>query len=92
MEGWRKVKMKDIGTSLVVQWRRLCIPSVRGLDSIPGRGTRSYMLWLRVRMPQLRISDVINKKPHVLQLKNLHASVKIKDPGCLNQDPVQPNK
>ena len=32
------------GTSLVVQWLRLCTPNARGLDLIPGEGTRSYML------------------------------------------------
>ena len=84
--------MKDRGTSLVVQWLRLCTASVEGPGSIPGQGTRSYILQRRVRMPQLRISDVINKRPRMLQLKNLHASTKIKDPVCLNQDPVWPNK
>ena len=34
--------------SLVVQWLRLCAPSVGGLGSIPGQGTRSHM-------PQLKI-------------------------------------
>ena len=43
-EGWRKIKMKDRGTSLVVQWLRLCTPSVEGPGSIPGQGTRSYIL------------------------------------------------
>ena len=58
------------GTSLVVQWVRLCAPNAEGLDSIPGRGTRSCMhaatkefacrnqevcmLQLRSCMPQLR--------------------------------------
>ena len=31
------------GTSLVVQWLRLCIPKARGPGSIPGHGTRSHM-------------------------------------------------
>ena len=31
------------GTSLVVQWLRLCAPSARGLGLIPGQGTRSHM-------------------------------------------------
>ena len=91
MAGWRKIKTKDTGTSLVIQWPRLCTPSVEGPGSIPGQGTRTYMLRLRVRMPQLRTSDVMNKIPRVLQLKSLHASTKIRDPVCLNQDPVQPN-
>ena len=36
-----------IGTSLVIQWLRLCAPNGRGLGSIPGQGTRSHMLQLR---------------------------------------------
>ena len=90
MAGWRKIKTKDTGTSLVVQWLRPCTPSVEARFH-PGQGTRTYMLRLRVRMPQLRTSDVMNKRPRVLQLKSLHASTKIRDPVCLNQDPVQPN-
>ena len=35
------------GTSLVVQWLRLCTPKAGGLDSIPGQGTRFHMLQLR---------------------------------------------
>ena len=49
-------------TFLVVQWLRLCTPDVAGQGSIPGPGTRSYMLQLRV---------------HVLQLKIPHAATKI---------------
>ena len=36
--------------SLVVPWLRLCAPNARGLHSIPGQGTRSHMLQLRVNM------------------------------------------
>ena len=31
------------GTSLVVQWLRLCAPSAEGPGLIPGQGTRSHM-------------------------------------------------
>ena len=31
------------GTSLVVQWVRLCTPNVGSLGLIPGQGTRSHM-------------------------------------------------
>ena len=31
------------GTSLVVQWLRLCTPNAGGLGSIPGQGSRSHM-------------------------------------------------
>ena len=37
------------GTSLVVQWLRLCTPSAGGPGSVPGQGTR-------VHMPQVRPS------------------------------------
>ena len=33
-----------MGTSLVVQWLRLCAPSAGGLGSIPGQGTRTHTL------------------------------------------------
>ena len=42
------------GTSPVVQWLRLCAPNARGPGLIPGQGTRSHVLQLRIRMPQLK--------------------------------------
>ena len=36
-----------MGTSLVVQWLRLCAPSAGGLGWIPGQGTRTHTLPLR---------------------------------------------
>ena len=41
--------------SLVVQRLRLHTPNARGPGSIPGQGTRSHMLQLRVRMWQVKI-------------------------------------
>ena len=41
------VRMSQIGTSLVVQWLRLCAPNAWGPDLIPGQGTRSHMPQLR---------------------------------------------
>ena len=35
------------GTSLVVQWLRLCAPKAGDLGSIPSQGTRSHMLQIR---------------------------------------------
>ena len=56
------IEMKDItlskilnsylGTSLVVQWLRLCTSNAGGPGSIPGQGTRSYMLQLRPGAPK----------------------------------------
>ena len=43
-----KSKSPRNGTSLVVQWLRLCIPNAGGLGSIPGQGTRSHMPQLKV--------------------------------------------
>ena len=43
------------GISLVVQWLRLCTPNAGGPGLIPGQGTRSHMLQLRVHMLQLKI-------------------------------------
>ena len=38
----------NTGTSLVVQWLRLLAPKAGGPGSIPGHGTRSHMLQLKV--------------------------------------------
>ena len=55
------MKNRICGTSLVVQWLRLCAPNAGGQGSILGKGTRSHM-------PQLRV--------HMLQLKIPHATIK----------------
>ena len=49
------------GTSPVVQWLRLDAPSAEGIGSIPGQGTRSHMLQLRVHMLQLKIRSQTNQ-------------------------------
>ncbi|TEA37084.1 hypothetical protein DBR06_SOUSAS210251, partial [Sousa chinensis] len=49
--------------SLVVQWLRLCAPNEGESGLIPGRGTRSHMLQLRVCMPQLKILHTATKIP-----------------------------
>ena len=51
------------GTSLVVQWLRLCAPNTGAPSSIPSQGTRSHMLQLRVCTPKTE------KKSHMLQLR-----------------------
>ena len=54
-----------LGTSLVVQWLRLCAPNAGGPGSIPGHGTRSHMPQLkRSHMPQLKILHATTKIPH----------------------------
>ena len=42
------------GTSLVVQWLRLCTPNAGGLGSIPGQGARSRMQQLRPSAAKLK--------------------------------------
>ena len=46
-------KMHPFGTSLVVQWLRLCAPNAGGPGSIPNQGTRSHMLQLRAQDSQI---------------------------------------
>ena len=41
-------KYLPVGTSLAVQWLRLCAPNSRGPGLIPGQGTRSPMLQLNI--------------------------------------------
>ena len=62
-ERWRRLRSAVMsphpkrafpGTSLVVQWLRLCVPNAGGPGWIPGQGTRSYM-------PQLKVSCAITK-------------------------------
>ena len=43
-----------LGASLVVQWLTFLTPNAGSLGSIPGQGTRSHMLQLRVLMLQLK--------------------------------------
>ena len=45
----RHIKIMLLGTSLVVQWLGLWVPSAGGPGSIPGQGARSHMLQLRPR-------------------------------------------
>ena len=43
-----KYKKDQVGTSLAVQWLRLCAPSAEASGLIPGQETGSHMLQLRV--------------------------------------------
>ena len=44
----KRINKRDLGTSLVVQWRRLDAPKLS--SAIPGWGTRSHICQLRVHM------------------------------------------
>ena len=69
----------------MVQWLRFCSPSAGGPGSILGQGTRSHMLQVRIQRLRLRIC--------MLQQKEiLHATVKIEDPKCCNEDLVEPKR
>ena len=43
----RITRNSALGTSLVVQWLRICVPNAGGLGSIPGEENRSHMPQLR---------------------------------------------
>ena len=66
----KKKRRRRLGTSLVVQWLRLCSPNAGSLGSILGQGAGSHMPQLRTRMLEFR--------SHVLQwrLKLPHATAK----------------
>ena len=53
----------SLGTSLVVQWLRLHAPNTRGPGSIPGQGTRSHMLQLKILHAAKKILHVATKIP-----------------------------
>ena len=55
------LKIPVLGTSLVVQWLRLHAPNARGLGSIPGQGTRSRMLQLKILHVATRIQGATTK-------------------------------
>ena len=44
----REAKRYLLGTSLVVQWLRLCAPNAGGQGLIPGQGTRSHVSQLKI--------------------------------------------
>ena len=66
------LKEPSLGTSTVVQWLRLSVPSAGGLGSLPGQGTRSHKPQLRVHRPGLNIP---------------HATTKIKTPSAATKNP-----
>ena len=54
----------NLGTSLVVQWLRLHVSNTGEPGSIPGQGTRSHRLQLRLCRPQLKILQATTKTQH----------------------------
>ena len=61
----------------MVQWLRLHTSKAGAPGSVPGQGTRSHMLQLRVvHMPQLKQSSMVQLRIPVLQVKTLHSTSK----------------
>ena len=60
------LKKAHSGTSLVVQWLRLCTPNAGGPGSIPGQGTRSHMPQLKILHDTTKISHVATKIPSAI--------------------------
>ena len=57
-DSWFIRNPHPVGTSLVIQWLRLCTPNAGGLGFDPGQGTRSHLL------QQLKIQCATTKIPH----------------------------
>ena len=54
-----RVLLKDF---LAVQWLRLHAPNAGGLDLVPGQGTRSHMLQLKIPRAALKIEDPVCRR------------------------------
>lgn len=52
------------GTSLMVQWLRLCAPNAGGLGSIPGEGIRSHTPQLEIPNAATKILTATTKTGH----------------------------
>ena len=46
--------MWPFGSSLLVQWLRLCVPNTGDAGSVPDQGHRTHKLQLSVYMPQVK--------------------------------------
>ena len=44
LEAYKGLRTTSAGTSLAVQWQRLCVPNAGDTGSIPGQGARYHML------------------------------------------------
>ena len=69
------------GTSLVVQWLRCHTPNAGGPESIPGLGTRSHMLQLKIlhATTKTTVQDwnimVVKRKKNVINLSLLDKQI-----------------
>ena len=69
-------RFMPFGTSLVVEWLRLCAPNSGGLGSIPGQGTTSHTLQLKIQHATTKtwhsqINQSVNKYLDLCLLRNL---------------------
>ena len=53
------IKIESEGTSMVVQWLRLCPPNAGGPGSICGQGTRSHTLQLKTSHATTKVEDCV---------------------------------
>ena len=51
------MEREDLGTSLVVQWLRLCTPNAGGLGLIPAQGNRFPILQLKILDSTTKFED-----------------------------------
>ena len=51
------MEREDLGTSLVVQWLRLCTPNAGGLGLIPAQGNRLPILQLKILDSTTKFED-----------------------------------
>ena len=68
-----------LGTSLEVQWLKLCAPNTGDPGLIPGQGTRSHILLLKVCMSQLKYQASPNLD--MAQLKKKSMAPGVRRPG-----------
>ena len=82
---WTDLGLKDSpwATSLVVQWLRLHVPNAGGPGSIPDQGTQSFMLQLRVCVPQLKLPHAATQAQHSQKKKKNHCGYYVGNGLCI---------
>ena len=79
----KKKKKKILGTSRVVQCLRLHAPNAGGPGSIPDQGTQSFMLQLRVCVPQLKLPHAATQAQHSQKKKKNHSGYYVGNGLCI---------
>ena len=66
---------KNLGTSLAVQWLRLCASNAGGAGSIPGRGTRiPHATWPKKTEPAILSNPVLPVLSNINEGTTIHLS------------------